>query len=223
MISPERLDILQMHWIRFLGGLGVEPATGYPPFDRLVAAHSEPHRHYHTLEHVAEMLKVAGRLAKLCANPAVVQFAVWFHDAVYDPTRSDNERRSAELASVELAGIGIDPDVIARVVDLILRTDHRPSPPDPDADVLLDADLAILASGAERYRRYAEAIRSEYAHVPDDAYRTGRTAVLESFLARPRLYRTDVFFREAEAAARKNMANELDRLRITSSSAGESR
>lgn len=217
MLSPERLDILQTQWIRFVGGLGVEPAAAYPVFDRLVISHSEPHRHYHTLEHVAEVLKVAGRMGRTCENPVAVAFAVWFHDAVYDPTRHDNEARSAELANAELTEMGIESKVIVRVVELIRLTDHRDSPCDPDADVLLDADLAILGAGEDRYRRYAEAIRREYAHVPDEAYRTGRARVLESFLARPRIYRTETMSLEAEAAARRNLADEIGRLRSTSS------
>lgn len=213
MISPERLDILQTQWVRFLGGLGVEPAAAYPVFDKLVSAYTEPGRHYHNLEHVVEMLKVAGRLAKHCENPTAVQFAVWFHDAVYDATRGDNEARSAELARDELRSMGIESKTIEKVETLIRLTDHRESSTDPDADVLLDADLAVLGAGEARYRRYADAIRREYAHVPDAAYRAGRATVLEKFLARPRIFRTDALFLEAEAAARTNLANEIAALR----------
>jgi predicted metal-dependent HD superfamily phosphohydrolase len=221
MISPERLDILQTQWIRFLEPLGVEPAAAYPAFDRLVAAYSEPHRHYHTLEHLVEVLKVLGRLAKHCRHPAAVQLAAWYHDAVYDPTRGDNEERSAELAGAEMTAIGLDAETIDRVRELIRRTDHRARPDDDaDAIVLLDADLAILGAGESRYRRYAEAIRREYAHVPEATYRAGRAAVLDTFLARPRLFRTGELFLEAEAAARRNLTAERAELRATPSSTG---
>lgn len=213
MLSPERLDILQTQWVRFLGPLGVEPAAAYPAFDRLVAAYSEPHRHYHNLEHIVEMLKVAGRLAMQCADPVAVQFAVWYHDAVYDATRNDNEERSAGLAVEELKNLGLDESLAAKVADLIRHTDHRDSSGDADADVLQDADLAILGAGEGRYRRYADAIRKEYAHVPDAAYRAGRAAVLAKFLARPRLFRTAALFLEAEGAARTNVAAEIVALR----------
>lgn len=213
MISPERLDQLQTQWVRFVGGFGVDPAAAYPVFDRLVAAHSEPHRHYHTLEHVVEVLKVVGRLSKLAADPVAVQFAAWFHDAVYDATRGDNEKRSADLARESLTALGLGAELIERVTTLIRVTDHRGSPPGPDAAVLLDADLAILGAGEARYRRYADAIRREYAHVPDADFRRGRTAVLETFLARERIFRTDVMFLEAEANARRNLGAEVDGLR----------
>ncbi len=220
MISPERLDALQTQWVRFLDSLSVEPVAAYPVFDRLVAAHSEPHRHYHNLEHVGEVLKVVGRLARQCIDPIAVALAAWFHDADYDPAADDNEVRSAELAKLELKGLGLEQSRIERVAKLILATDHRERPSDPDSDVLLDADLAILGAGAARYRRYADAIRREYAHVPDAAYRAGRATVLERFLSRPRLYRTDAMFLEAEAAARGNLSAELAELRVISSSVG---
>lgn len=212
MVTPERVEALQAGWVRLLGGFGVGPADAYPVFDRLVAAHSEPHRHYHTLEHVAEMLKVVGRLERAATDPAVVQLAVWFHDAVYDPRAGDNEDRSARLAEEWLEQLAVRPEVIRRVAEMVRATAHLAGdagPPDPDTAVLLDADLAILGAAELRYARYAAGIRQEYAHVPDEAYRAGRAGVLERFLARPRIYHTEMMFIEGEAAARRNLMNEL--------------
>jgi len=215
MVTPERVESLQTAWVRLLGGYGVGPAAAYPVFDRLVAAHAGPGRYYHTLEHVGEVLRVADRLARFAGDPPAVLLAAWFHDAVYDPTRRDNEVESRRVAADELTAVGLPPGVVAHVGDMILATVHgtADAPVDSDTAVLLDADLAILAAAGPRYRRYAADIRAEYAHVPDDAYRTGRAAVLEHFLARPRVYRTDVMFADGEAAARQNLAAEIAALR----------
>src|SRR5262245_10907424 len=97
-LSPERLDQLLAGWVRLLANWSVTPADAYPVLDRLVSAYSEPHRYYHTLEHLAEMFKVAGKLADAATDPAAVQLAIWFHDAVYDSRATDNEERSAALA-----------------------------------------------------------------------------------------------------------------------------
>src|SRR4051794_22476684 len=99
MISPERVEALQAGWVPLVGQYGVIPDAAYPVFDRLVAAYSEPHRHYHNLEHIAEMLRVVDRLSKFAADPDAVRLAVWFHDAVYDPRAKDNEKLSAILAA----------------------------------------------------------------------------------------------------------------------------
>lgn len=206
MISPERLSAMQGQWVRLLGEFDVPVADAYPPFDRLVAAYSEPHRHYHTLEHLGEMFRVVGRLP-VTDRPAV-QLAVWYHDAVYDPKATDNEERSSDWAERDLKAWGVPQ--WAAVQGLILATKHTAAEPDtPDASAFLDADLAILGSAEVRYQRYAADIRREYDWVPDNAYRAGRRAVLEGFLTRERIYRTDTMREEGEAAARRNLTAEL--------------
>lgn len=213
MLSPERLDILQTQWVRLFSSFPIEIANLYPVFDQLVQLYSEPHRHYHTLEHIAEMLKVAGRLGSQAQDPLAISLAVWFHDAIYDPRASDNEARSAGLARTELGNLGIPADRVERIARLIQATRHEEATSlDADTAVILDADLAILGAGEPRYNRYASDIRKEYAHVPEEEYRRGRARVLESFLQRPRIYRTETMFTEAEAAARKNMTRELAQL-----------
>ena len=213
MVTPERLDGLQRGFARLLENYGVAAVDAYPLFDRLVSAHEEPHRHYHTLEHVGEVLRVAGRLAS--SSPGTVALAAWFHDAVYDPTRHDNEERSAELAARELTTLGLDSAVVDAVARLVRATAHLgdgEAPADADGRALLDADLAILGASPARYERYARDIRREYAHVGDGDYARGRVAVLERFLARPWLYFDARMVLEGDGPARANLAAERDRL-----------
>jgi predicted metal-dependent HD superfamily phosphohydrolase len=174
----------------------------------LRARYAEPHRRYHTVEHLEEALAVA---ADLGASPAV-ELAIWFHDAIYDAAAAhgESEARSAQLAVEELAAIGADAAQVAEVERLVLLTaGHEVAPDDAEGAVLADADLAILGAAPERYARYAADVRAEYAHVPDDAWRAGRSAVLRAFLDRPRLYRTDRLHAALDAAARRNLADEL--------------
>lgn len=212
MLSPERLESLQQGWTRLLGTHGVAAAAGFPVFDLLVAAYSSPERHYHNLEHLNEVFRVAARLGTLTDDPGPLQLAVWFHDAVYDTRAGDNEARSAALATHLLGPLGVPRSVLERVERLIHATAHLAGdhpPGDRDTTILLDADLAILGAAPDRYARYAADIRKEYAWVPDADYRAGRSRVLERFLARPRIYWHDLTFQEGEAQARANMAGEL--------------
>lgn len=213
MISPERLLAMQGQWVRLLGGFGVPVADAYAPFDRLVEAYSEPHRHYHTLEHLGEMFRVVGRLAGVITEMPTVQLAVWYHDIVYNSRASDNEELSADRAERDLAEFGVSDTVSATVRQLILATKHAAEVPHtPDAAAFLDADLAILGASEARYARYADDVRKEYLWVPEDRYRAGRAAVLAGFLARARIYRTGVMFEEGEYSARRNVAGEIARL-----------
>ncbi len=70
----------------------------------------------------------------------------------------------------------------------------------------------LLAAAPDRYRAYAQAIRQEYAAVPDSLYRPGRRRVLESFLARRHIYLTERLRALWEAPARANLSGEIARL-----------
>jgi predicted metal-dependent HD superfamily phosphohydrolase len=211
MVSPERLESMQKAWLRVLEKYRVAPADAYPSFDALVAAYIAPERHYHNLEHLSEMFRVAERLSGIVEDPSALHLAIWFHDSVYDSRAKDNERRSAELAVDLLGPIGVPSSTIERIVQMIWATAHTADGPPAfrDTQVLLDADLAILGASEDRYARYAADIRKEYAWVPEADYRKGRAAVLERFLASPRIYLTQIMFEEGEARARANLRTEL--------------
>jgi predicted metal-dependent HD superfamily phosphohydrolase len=180
----------------------------------LVALYAEPARRYHDLRHLVEVLNAVNQLASYAQDPDVVRLAAWFHDAVYDPHRSDNEEASARLAEELLPAAGVAEPRIGQVARLVrLTTRHDPGKDDADGAVICDADLAILASGPERYGEYVAGVRAEYAHVDDAAFRRGRTAVLEDLLGRPALFHTPHGRDTWETRARHNMTAELVLLR----------
>jgi len=218
MVSPEKHESLQQGWVRLMARYNIALVNAYPVFDLLVAAQSSPDRYYHNLEHLGEMFRVAGRLAIFCDDPQAIQLAIWFHDAVYDPRAKDNEARSADLAILLLGPLGVPAGVLERVTRMIRLTAHVTSdmpPGDRDTAALVDADLAILGAGEERYRRYAADIRKEFAWLPDEDYRTGRIAVLERFLSRERIYNHEMIYTEGESRARANMTAEIESLRTS--------
>jgi predicted metal-dependent HD superfamily phosphohydrolase len=182
----------------------------------LLARWDEPHRQYHTVQHLVSVLDVVDAYARLARHPDLVRLAAWCHDAVYDPTAggSANERASAELGGRILGRIGLPAAAVDEVRRLVLLTAGHDVPPDDmDAALLCDADLAILASPPVEYDRYAAAIRLEYAHVPDGAFRVGRAAVLDHLLGLPRLFRTAPLAERWERPARANLVRELADLR----------
>lgn len=172
----------------------------------LLAAWSEPHRRYHTPQHLQECLRLFDAARHLAVRPAEVEIALWFHDAVYDTARADNERRSADWARTAGACGGVAPDVVARIESLVMVTRHSGVPADADEQLLVDIDLAILGASEARFAEYGQQIRDEYAHVPEALFRDKRRAILTAFLARDRLYGTRHFHDRLEAAARANLA-----------------
>ncbi len=187
----------------------------------LLRRHHEPHRRYHDVGHIEAVLH---NLDTLRATSVAARLAAFFHDAIYDPTRSDNEAMSAELAKVELALLGAPDDLIGVVAAMISATARHAPPtdhsPDPamgssaaDLAAFLDADLAILGTPQPLYDRYVANTRIEYAHVDDAGWLAGRAAVLVGFLERPTIYFTIAGRDLWEAAARSNLARELESLR----------
>jgi predicted metal-dependent HD superfamily phosphohydrolase len=183
----------------------------------LLARWAEPHRRYHDLAHLDAVLRNVDLLSSIAVDVGVdvdeVRLGAWFHDAAYDPTAPDNEPRSALLAEKVLTGLRVPAVRIAEVVRLVaLTAGHDPAEDDQNGAVLCDADLAVLAGGATAYERYAEAVRAEYAHLGDHAFRQGRAGVLRALLDRPALFRTDHGRTTWETQARANVRHELDLL-----------
>ena len=199
------LERIERAWEEACWALGV-PARAEPLAD-LVARYSEPHRRYHDLSHLDACLHLFDEHRSLAARPGEVCAALLFHDAVYDPTRDDNEVLSAALSRTALSAASIEArDRIARAIE---ATRTHESAGDPDVALVLDLDLSILGAERETYDAFERAIRAEYVHVPDDAFRVGRRAVLERFDARRPIYQTARLREELEPRAHANLARRI--------------
>jgi predicted metal-dependent HD superfamily phosphohydrolase len=211
MIDPEH------RWRELCGSLQVEPLMGATIWSALAAAYGERWRHYHTMDHIRALLTLADRQADHVADRATFDLAVFIHDVVYDPSRGDNEARSAAWARERLTGHGIDAARVDQVAHFIAMSRHDAvdvAGVDADSDLalFLDIDLSILAADTPAYETYAGAIRREYALYPDLIYRPGRAKVLQSFLLRPAIYCSTQLRTLWEEKARRNIETELRNL-----------
>ena len=173
--------------------------------EQLIRRYSEPHRHYHTTEHLIHVLTMIDRLAD-DHDLFLVQLAAWYHDAVYaiPAGQVSNEEASARLALRELSWVGLEQEDLNQVARLVRLTEtHLPGPRDPEGELLCDADLAILAADPADYTDYVAAIRAEYSQVPEEAFLAGRLAVLTD-LADREIFRT-AKGRQLTNAARTNV------------------
>ncbi len=188
----------QVLWSRSSASSDAEPW-----FAKIIAAYQEPQRAYHTLQHLNECL-LAFDEAKACGlmqKPDLIEMALWFHDAVYDPQGSDNEALSAQMA-VEALGDSETSHEIARLI--MLTKFHQPGE-GPDDAWIIDIDLTIFAQSPERVQEYEQQIRQEYAWVPEAVYREKRPEILSGFLNREHLYLTPWAQDRYEAKARENL------------------
>jgi predicted metal-dependent HD superfamily phosphohydrolase len=176
--------------------------------ERLVRAYGEPQRAYHSLQHLDECLSVFDEAKALMQQPDLIELALWFHDAVYDPKSVENEALSAAMAVEALGGTSTAHEVAGLI---LLTKSHQPGE-GPDDAWIIDIDLAIFAQSAARVMEYEQQIREEYAWVPEEVYREKRAEVLRGFWAREPIYRTPWARERFETRAKENLRALIDGL-----------
>ena len=175
----------------------------------LLDRYSEPHRKYHTLQHLDACFAHLAAVRHEAAHPEEVELALWFHDAVYEIRGANNEQRSAAWARDAMLAAGASLGAAQRVHALVMSTCHNALPQTPDQAILLDVDLAILGAPPAQFDVYEAQVRAEYAAVPEPLFRSRRRRILQQFLARERIFHTTHFSRRLEAGARANLRRSI--------------
>ncbi|HLV45434.1 MAG TPA: hypothetical protein VKY32_00175 [Flavobacterium sp.] len=174
--------------------------------------YSNPKRYYHTLQHLENIFIQLTEIKSEIQDWDTILFTLYYHDIVYNTAKSDNEEKSAVLAKKRLQQIHVQQEKIAFCVQQILATKSHIQTTNSDTNYFTDADLSILGQEWETYLSYLKNIKKEYAIYPDKIYNAGRKKVLKHFLNMDRIFKTDIFFNQFEAQAKKNLTNELNNL-----------
>lgn len=212
--APALLATLRRCWSAALAALpGRQEAATRALGEELLQRWSEEHRAYHDLRHLRDVLAALECLRAPGPVPAPVLLAAWFHDAIYDGVAGSDEERSAELATARLLAAGAPEPLVDETTRLVLLTrSHDPGPTDHHGQLLCDADLAVLGRAPAGYARYLSDVRTEYAHVPEPDFISGRIAVVHRLLALDPIYRTHAARQLWEDRARRNLRSELELL-----------
>ena len=178
---------------------------------KIEAAYSASGRHYHTLQHLAEL---HGELRNHFGDaiPMSSLFALFYHDVVYNTLLGDNEKQSAEWAREKLTSWNVDTTIVQKCYDIILATASHQSE-DEETMIFLDADMAILGADENRYKDYREKVRKEFSIYPDLLYNRGRRKFIETTLKRKSVFLTTAFLEKYEAQSRINLSHELNLLK----------
>lgn len=182
-------------------------------YDALIKAYAEKHRAYHTFDHIAACLSHFDAVKDQIDHPLEVELALWFHDAIYKPFSSSNEKDSAIWAQefFELNAYE-DEEVVDRIFDLIMVTEHSGATKTGDEELMIDIDLSILGTAPETYDQFEKNVRFEYKRVPGFMFRKKRKEILSEFLVRDRIYHDVYFHNKLEAQARINLITAIERL-----------
>jgi len=178
-------------------------------------------RPYHNLSHLGYMINMFNIYKKLASptelssvNEFNVILAIFMHDYIYDVTRTDNEERSKEVAQKIWSGVMFyQSDEL--LLNLILATKHfNDEPLTGECGVIADIDLSILGTlSSKDWNTYCNGIREEYSIYPDKTYAKERIFVLKNLLKRKRIFNTDCFYKMFEKQARKNIKQEIFKLK----------
>lgn len=182
-------------------------------YHALIKAYGEKHRAYHTWDHIAASLKHLDAVHNQADHPHEIELALWFHDAIYKPFSSSNEKDSAIWAQefFELNGYE-DDTAISRIFDLIMVTEHTGQAITKDAKLMIDIDLSILGAPAHIYDQFEKDVRFEYKRVPTFIFKKKRREILKEFLDRDPIYQNTYFRDKLETQARVNLAGAIEAL-----------
>lgn len=202
--SPEILLIsgLETRWQNLCHQSTLSPET----FSTIKNHYSEPHRRYHNLSHLDQCFTEFDSIKDKLQDPLSVELALWFHDFFYDPTKKDNEEKSAQFALDTLQQSGLSIDTTLNVHRLILSTKHINPSDDSDEKYLNDIDMSILGQSSLVFDSFDQKIEQEFTSVYSlQAYLAGRIKFFQSVLSRGDIFFTDFFKDKYQSVAIKNL------------------
>lgn len=181
-------------------------------WDEVEKNYSGKNRHYHTLQHLENLLITLTEVKSEIQHWESILFTLFYHDIIYTALKSDNEENSALLAEKRMQQLSVSNDIIERCKNQILATKSHSKSTDSDTNYFTDADLSVLGQPWEIYSLYYKNVRKEYAIYPDFIYNTGRKKVIQHFLSMNSIYKTDYFYNQFEKVAKENLMKELSYL-----------
>lgn len=181
-------------------------------WDEVEKNYSGKNRHYHTLQHLENLLITLTEVKSEIQHWESILFTLFYHDIIYTALKSDNEENSALLAEKRIQQLSVSNDIIERCKNQILATKSHSKSTDSDTNYFTDADLSVLGQPWEIYSLYYKNVRKEYAIYPDFIYNPGRKKVIQHFLSMNSIYKTDYFYNQFEKVAKENLMKELSSL-----------
>lgn len=181
-------------------------------FATVAGRYSEPHRRYHTPEHIKHCLRQFDLAAGHMDDPDTVEMSIWFHDVIYDVPTIDNELRSAELFR-DLTRERIAPAFFQSVYDMIMITSHKEPPTRTDDKYMVDVDLSSFGLPWDEFKRDSENVRGEFSARSDREFYSAHVRFMQSLIDRPQFFATEFFRDKYEASARGNVGRLIKELR----------
>lgn len=209
------LDYVKEKW-RQLTSFSNKEEVKEQLWKEIVNCYSGQNRQYPNLSHITYLYTLLDEYFDKIINPAVIGFAILYHNVVFDAYSPDNEDHSAAFAEAHLKQLNVNQGIINNTKTFIKATRDHKIPAgvslQNDLSFFLDFDMAILGVDDEVYKLYSKKIRQEYSVYPDPIYKKGRKTALQRVLALESIFKTNEFREVMEQKARQNINRELNLL-----------
>ncbi len=175
-------------------------------------------RAYHNLSHIGYMLNMLQIYLNYTQGNNDISklsdliLAIFAHDYICNPLAQDNKEQSTKAILQE--GQYNFTIQLPKVKKLVYATKHDHPAQSEEEALIADLDLSILGTFEEDvWQQYNKNIRKEYCNIPDEDYVKDRIKTLENFINRPQIFQTDFFRNMLEQQARKNLTQEIEKLK----------
>ena len=201
-------------------------------FEDISRHYGDQSRFYHTLIHIADLLNQSAEARQkkhpyALQNAEIIDWAILYHDIIYDATSTTNEedsavffRKWATKCSEEKSGymFFIPGYAVDKICHYIIETKKHDVALSNDTDLqfFIDIDMSILGrADSSEYLAYCDKIRLEYCHLSDEEWRIGRTSFLRSTLEKgDAIFASPAMRALLEGNAKRNMQLEMAQLGV---------
>lgn len=182
--------------------------------DRLLQAWDLPGRTHHNARYLAALLDRLSQMENASSDPATLSLAAAYRGATEEPgweLLEHNPQPACVPLLVDtstLRDLGVPEVNAARISELVSALGkHEGDLADLDAQILVDADLSIVASSPQKYREYSRGLREQSKHLSDEEFNAARLELVSTLLSRPRIF-VSPLTRDLENIARTNLEGE---------------
>jgi len=179
-------------------------------FEYCIKVSYSKNRYYHTLKHINSVLNAIQDFKLSPEERVKIEWAIWFHDYIYDVKSTNNEQKSAEQFKIITGYIRMEKEVIEEIAKLIIITKHDKEPETKLEKIICDGDLKELAS--LNHLKNVKNIRLEYSFLNDEEWKKGRKEFLEFMLNKKYIFHTNEYRNLYKKQARDNLQLELNNI-----------
>ena len=203
-MAAKKLD--QDRFLRLWESVSIRFDTGHckAVFNRLRDLYTEENRFYHSDQHIIQCLERLDQSKQAGNYHTSVELAIWFHDSIYSAGDPNNEKNSADWFRGNAEG-HLPQDLVERVRELIVCTEHKVLPVTAHEKLTIDIDLSSFGMPMEKFVQDGRRIRQEFSDMSDEDFMAGQIRFLKKLVERTAIYSTEYFNSQYEDKARSNI------------------